>query len=161
MTEERVNRGRPPWWFIAGALAVVAVTISGNLYSGWIGREATTTTTRREPSLSALVADAEAVVLADVTAVGRKGAPKEPTVVASIRVGERLRGRLAAGRTVRVSDAGFAVPWTVGDRVLLFLRIAEGLDADLAPWRVAGRFGYDKGRLVAPFTEADVRTASS
>lgn len=161
MTEERINRGRPPWWLIGAAVIVVLITIGGNLYAGWTGREGTTTTTIRQLPLRELAAGADAVVIADVVAVGRKGEPKEPTVVASVRVGERLKGRLAAGRVVRVSDAGFAVPWTVGDRVLLFLQLASGPAADLAPWKVSARFGYDRGRLVAPFTEADVRTAAS
>lgn len=155
--EERISRARPPWWLLAGVVAVLLLAVGGNLYSGWLGRDATTTTTRPVPTLAALYRSAAEVVQGDVVAIRREGKPKEPTAVARIRVLEAFKGRVAAGQTVTVADRGFTVDWSRGDRVLLFLRPAAGDETEVALLWVQERFHYDGDRLLAPFTEADVR----
>jgi hypothetical protein len=161
MTEERVRHGLPPWWLIAGLVVVIGLAAAGNFATGWRGRGGTTTTTEATPTAAGAVGLARAVVIGDVMSVRREGAPKEPTVVARVRVTDALKGPADAGDTVVVSDEGFEGTWSDGLHVLLFLRPAEAAEAGLAPWRVQRRYEFVDGQLRAPFTETDVRRAAA
>lgn len=155
--EERISHARPPWWLLAGVIVLVLLAVGGNLYSGWLGKDAATTTTRPIPKVDALYRSAAEVVQGDVVAIRREGKPKEPTAVAQVKVLEGFKGGASAGTTLTVADKGFTVDWSRGDRVLLFLRPAEGDETEVALLWVQERFHYDGDTLLAPFTEADVR----
>lgn len=159
--EDRIRHGRPPWWLIAAVVVVIGLAVGGNFATGWRGRGGTPTTTIAVPTAAQAVAAARSIVIGDVLTVRRVGEPKEPTVVAHIRVTDALKGPSADGTTVVVSDEGFQGTWSDGLHVLLFLRPAEGAETDLAPWRVQQRFEFLKGELQAPFSEADVRRAAA
>jgi hypothetical protein len=159
--EDRIRHGRPPWWLIGLVVVVLALAVGGNFATGWRGRGGTPTTTIAFPSASEAAAAARSVVIGDVLTVRRIGQPKEPTVVAQIRVTDSLKGPNDDGQTILVSDKGFEGTWSEHLHVLLFLRPAEGGETDLAPWRVQQRFEFVQGRLQAPFSEADVRRAAA
>jgi hypothetical protein len=160
-TDDRIRHGRPPWWLIGGVVVLVALAVGGNFATGWRGRGGTTTTTVAMPTASEAAAAARSVLIGDVLSVRREGEPKEPTVVARIRVTDTLKGPAEEGDTVSVSDKGFEGTWSEGLHVLLFLRPAEGAEVSLAPWRVQQRFAFADGKLRAPFSEADVRRAAA
>ena len=154
-------RNRPPWWLLGGAALVIALAAAGNFATGWRGRGGETTTTVEQPTAVEAVDEARSIVIGDVVSVRREGKPKEPTVVARIRVTDSLKGPSDEGATVTVSDKGFAGTWQDGLHVLLFLRPAEEAEAALAPWRVQQRYEFVEGELRAPFTEAAVRRAAA
>ena len=151
---------RPPWWLVGGAVALLALAVGGNIYSGSLD-EGTTVTTRPFPTVDEAVADATTIVIGDIVRIEREGRPKDPTAIADIEVDEVLKGRIGGddADTVTIADRGFTIPYIRGDRVLLFLRLAAGTEAAVAPWRVNERFVYVDGELKAPFSEAAVRRA--
>jgi hypothetical protein len=155
-----MTRPRPPWWLVAGVAVVIGLAVGGNFATGWRGRSGEPTTTIAEPTAAEAVDAARAVVIGDVLSVHREGEPKEPTVVARIRVTASLKGPASATRTITVSDKGFQGAWSDDLHVLLFLRPAAEAEAALAPWRVQHRYQFVDGELRAPFTEAAVRRAA-
>ena len=155
-----MTRERPPWWLVAGAAGVIALAVVGHFATGWRGRGGETTTTVEQPTAASAVDGARAVVIGDVLSVRREGEPKEPTVVARIRVTDALKGPADEGATITVSDAGFEGAWSDGLHVLLFLRPAAEAEAALAPWRVQHRYEFVDGELRAPFDAAAVRRAA-
>jgi hypothetical protein len=140
-------RRRPPWWLLAVVVAVIAVAVAGNFATGYRGRSEPASTTEPQPSLASLAARSDTIVEGRVVAVRRLGQPRDPTVVATIAVDERLKPPSGAA-TIQVTDRGFVEDWSEGDRVLLFVRSG----------RVVRRYVEGKGRPL-PFTVDEVRRA--
>ena len=156
--EERVRRGRPPWWLVAVFVAVAAVVVVGLAATGYRGeRSSATTTTTRPPDVAAIAGRADAIVVGDVASLRRLGDPSDPAVVATIDVQRSITP--AGPAPVTVYDKGFRESWQRGQRVLLFLRRPTGAAAAQARWRVQQRFRFDRGKLLAPFTVDDVLVA--
>ena len=157
--EERVRRGRPPWWLVGVFVAVAAAVVVGLAATGYRGEQsAASTTTTRPPGAATLVARADAVVVGDVTRLRRLGDPSDPAVVATIGVRQTIRSP-GAGR-LTVYDKGFKESWQRGQRVLLFLGRARGAAAGEARWQVQERYRFDGSRLLAPFSLTQVVDAA-
>jgi hypothetical protein len=160
--DEIIRSGRPPWWVMALAGAVIAVAVGGNIAAGWMNRTEPTPTTRADRPLDELVVASRFAIVGRVEQVELVSDAEEPEVIARVLVLESLgRAAPAAGARVTVYDVAFDEAWKEGERALLFL--ADSADPR-AEARVlpAGRFLLDDSLArPMPFSLEEVRAAFS
>ena len=160
--EERIRRGRPPWWLVGVFVAVAAAVVAGLAATGYRGeRSAASTTTTRPPDVATLVARSDLLLIGDVATVRRLGDPRDPAVVATLTVERVLTSGPSPAEPLTVYDKGFKESWRQGQRVLLSLGRARGAAASQARWQVQQRYRFEGSRLLAPFRVADVLAAAA